>query len=307
MPVTKPRKRSASLTRQRILKAALARFTEVSYEEVGLRDIARDVGVDVALVHRSFGSKDQLFAEAFRAAAQSERLLSSTKIELGAALARNIFERGDDATPGNADALQIFVHSLSSPRAKEALRSFIVKDFITPLATRLDDRALERGALITACLVGISILRNVLQVKPLRDESRASSEPLIAEIFNRQMATMTKAGVPLVQAFEIVSEGEANPTMRDLIQKIHGDVSAGLRDESRASSEPLIAEIFNLCLDERSETNLSAVGPALTQRGSCDPPAASGTLARRRARSGAHAVIVHSSRTDDDDERDIQP
>lgn len=245
MPVTRPRKRSASLTRQRILKAALARFTEVSYEEVGLRDIARDVGVDVALVHRSFGSKDQLFAEAFRAAARSERLLSSTKTELGAALARNIFERGDDATPGNADALQIFVHSLSSPRAKQVLRSFIVKDFIAPLAARLDDRAPERAALITACLVGISILRNVLQVKPLRDESRASSEPLIAEI-------------------------------------------------------------FNLCLDERSEANLSAVGPALTQRGSCDPRAASGTPARRRARSGAPAAIIHSARADDGDGRDIQ-
>lgn len=45
--------------------------------------------------------------------------------------------------------------------------------------------------------------------------------------FTRQLATMTKAGVPLVQAFEIVSEGEANSTMRDLIQKIHGDVSSG--------------------------------------------------------------------------------
>jgi AcrR family transcriptional regulator len=245
MPATRPRKRSASLTRQRILKAALARFTEVSYEEVGLRDIARDVGVDVALVHRSFGSKEQLFAEAFRATVQSERLLSSTKTELGAALARNIFERGDGATPGNADALQIFVHSLSSPRAREVLRSFVVKDFIAPLASKLDDRAPERAALITACLVGVSILRDVLQVEPLLDGSRAESEPLIEEI-------------------------------------------------------------FNLCLDERSETNPSAVGPASTRRGTRDPRAASGILAGRGTRSGARAAIIHSARADDSDERDIQ-
>ena len=52
-------------------------------------------------------------------------------------------------------------------------------------------------------------------------------KPADIATFARQMATMTKAGVPLVQAFEIVAEGEANPTMRDLIQKIHGDVSSG--------------------------------------------------------------------------------
>ncbi|WP_213773712.1 TetR/AcrR family transcriptional regulator [Bradyrhizobium sp. dw_78] len=184
MPAAVPRKRSASLTRQRILKAALARFAEVSYEEVGLRDIARDVGVDVALVHRSFGSKEKLFAEAFKAAVQSERLLSSKTTELGAALTRNIFERGNDPASGHAVALQIFVHSLSSPQAREVLRTFVLKDFIRPLAAKLDDRAPQRAALITACLVGVSILRDVLKVRPLLDRSRAESQPLIEKILN---------------------------------------------------------------------------------------------------------------------------
>ena len=39
-PLKARKKRSGSLTRQRILKAALARFAQISYEEVGLRDIA---------------------------------------------------------------------------------------------------------------------------------------------------------------------------------------------------------------------------------------------------------------------------
>jgi AcrR family transcriptional regulator len=202
MPATAPKKRSGSLTRQRIVKAALVRFAKVSYEEVGLRDIALDVGVDVALVHRSFGSKEQLFAEAFKAAIQSERLLSSKKTELGAALARNIFERDNDSTSGHTDALQIFVHSLSSPQAREVLRAFVLKDFIKPLAAKLDDRALQRAALITACLVGVSILRDVLRVKPLLDGSRAESQPLIERIFNvcldenRETATSTVGPAP---------------------------------------------------------------------------------------------------------------
>ncbi len=184
MPTAVPKKRSGNLTRQRILKAALARFAQLSYEEVGLRDIALDVGVDVALVHRSFGSKEQLFAEAFEAAIQSKRLLASKKMELGAALARNIFERDNDSTSGHADALQIFVHSLSSPQAREVLRAFVLKDFIKPLAAKLADRAPQRAALMTACLVGVSILRDVLRVKPLLDGSRAESQPLIEKILN---------------------------------------------------------------------------------------------------------------------------
>ncbi|MCR6732722.1 MAG: TetR family transcriptional regulator [Afipia sp.] len=184
MSATAPKKRSGSVTRQRILEAALIRFAQASYEEVSLRDIALDVGVDVALVHRSFGSKEQLFAEVFKAASRSERLLASGKMELSSAFTKNIFERSSDPASRHIDALQIFVHSLSSSQAREVLRAFILKDFIGSLAAKLDDRALQRAALTTACLVGVSILRDVLQVEPLFDGSRAESEPLIERIFS---------------------------------------------------------------------------------------------------------------------------
>ena len=46
-------------------------------------------------------------------------------------------------------------------------------------------------------------------------------------LFPRQLATMMKAGVPLVQSFEIVADGIDNPAMKDLILKIRDDVSSG--------------------------------------------------------------------------------
>ncbi|MCB1647783.1 MAG: type II secretion system F family protein, partial [Pseudomonadales bacterium] len=46
-------------------------------------------------------------------------------------------------------------------------------------------------------------------------------------LFTRQLATMMKAGVPLVQSFEIVADGMDNPSMKNLILKIRDDVSAG--------------------------------------------------------------------------------
>lgn len=45
--------------------------------------------------------------------------------------------------------------------------------------------------------------------------------------FTRQMATMMKAGVPLVQSFDIVGDGIDNPAMKELIAQVRDDVSAG--------------------------------------------------------------------------------
>ncbi len=46
-------------------------------------------------------------------------------------------------------------------------------------------------------------------------------------IFLRQLATMTKAGVPLMQGLEIVADGLENPTMQKLVINVKDDVSAG--------------------------------------------------------------------------------
>lgn len=62
--------------------------------------------------------------------------------------------------------------------------------------------------------------------KPLF-ESKKAIKPMDIAIFSRQMATMMKAGVPLIQSFEIVAEGADNPTLRTLISDIKTDVAAG--------------------------------------------------------------------------------
>jgi AcrR family transcriptional regulator len=191
-------KRSGEVTRLRIFDAALIRFGQASYEEVKLRDIAADVGVDVALVHRSFGSKEQLFAEVLEVAVQSNRLLTSETADLSAVFAKNIFERDADPGSDHMDALQIFIHSLSSPQAREVLRAFVLRDFIRPLAAKLTDLAPQRAALFVACLTGINILRNVLDVAPLRAGDRAEMEPLIERILSVCLDEGLKAAGPTV-------------------------------------------------------------------------------------------------------------
>lgn len=53
-------------TREAILAAARARFGDLGYDGATIRGIAADAGVDAALVHHFFGTKERLFAAAMR-------------------------------------------------------------------------------------------------------------------------------------------------------------------------------------------------------------------------------------------------
>lgn len=63
--------------------------------------------------------------------------------------------------------------------------------------------------------------------KPLFGERKKSIKPADVAVFSRQLATMMKAGVPLVQSFDIVADGLDNASMRELVNTIKNDVAAG--------------------------------------------------------------------------------
>ena len=63
--------------------------------------------------------------------------------------------------------------------------------------------------------------------KPLFTFGAKKIKPADIAIFTRQLATMMKAGVPLVQAFDIVAEGTDHEKMRELIMAVRTDVSSG--------------------------------------------------------------------------------
>src|SRR5207253_10536761 len=52
-------------------------------------------------------------------------------------------------------------------------------------------------------------------------------KPVDIALFTRQMATMMKAGVPLLQSFDIIGEGFDNPNMRKLVSEVKQEVAAG--------------------------------------------------------------------------------
>ncbi|MEZ5444030.1 MAG: type II secretion system F family protein [Lysobacterales bacterium] len=61
----------------------------------------------------------------------------------------------------------------------------------------------------------------------LFSKSGKAITPREIAIFSRQLATMIQAGVPLVQSFDIIAGGQANPRFKELLTKIKGDVEGG--------------------------------------------------------------------------------
>ncbi len=63
--------------------------------------------------------------------------------------------------------------------------------------------------------------------KPLFGDGGKKIKPLDIAVFTRQLATMMRAGVPLVQSFDIVADGSDKPALATLIRAIREDVAAG--------------------------------------------------------------------------------
>lgn len=195
----KPSLSSTISTRDRILTAAMKRFCMQSYDETGLRDIATDVDVDVAYVHRLFGSKQQLFAEALRKAALTDQFLDEISDDLGELLTRRLLSRA--SAERGQDPLEIAVHSFSCPEAVEVHRAFLTDDLIAPLAEHLDGPAKHRAALMVAFVAGVTILRDVIGIKELAGSERGKMAPIVRDVF-RAIATADAAPHPKSAAKE---------------------------------------------------------------------------------------------------------
>jgi type IV pilus assembly protein PilC len=72
-------------------------------------------------------------------------------------------------------------------------------------------------------------------------------------IFSRQLATMLAAGIPLVQAFEIVGNGHENASMQKLILAIKGDVEGGSALAEALAKHPIYFDDLFVNLVEAGE------------------------------------------------------
>ncbi|MFD9195963.1 TetR family transcriptional regulator [Streptomyces phaeochromogenes] len=174
----------APAARDRILAAAREEFSERGYEKTSVRGIAKAAGVDSALVHHYFGTKEQVFESSIEVAfgpllAAPGSIAEGPLDGVGERLARFFF--GVWENPATRKALLAIVRSaVNNEVAAAVFRRLISAQLLRRVAAQLDTPDAElRAELAAAQLVGIAMLRYVIKVEPL---ASANPEQIITRV-----------------------------------------------------------------------------------------------------------------------------
>lgn len=169
------RKKCAARTRESIMTAAQQRFAAESYEGVSLRDIARDAGVDVALVSRYFGNKEGLFKEVLRDGEDSKFSVDVSADALPGFLVAMLSHQHGEERREHMDRLLIMLRSASSPAAAKLIRESFQGDVLEPLADVIGGPDSHmKASLAMAVVIGASFLKTVLASEPACAQDRGA-------------------------------------------------------------------------------------------------------------------------------------
>jgi AcrR family transcriptional regulator len=185
-----------------VLAAAREAFAERGFDGATIRGIATAAGVDPALVHHYFGTKDALFLAAVEAPADPQDLLPEVLAGGPDALGENIvrmFLRVWDG-PAQAGGLALVRSAVGSEWTARLLREFLVARVLRRVVATLDVPARERqarGALVASQLVGLVMTRYVLRLEPLASAAPESLVAALAPTLQRYLTgqvTLPEAG-----------------------------------------------------------------------------------------------------------------
>jgi len=175
------RRAGAGETRVLILDAARAEFAARGYAGTSVRAIARGAGVDPALVHHYFGSKDRVFIAAMDLPLDPETLITDVFAEgaarAGARLAAKFLGIWED--PGPRERLLAMLRT-AMLGDNEAIREFVTVELTARLSARIGTPdAGVRANLCVAQLLGMALTRYILRLEPI---AATSADELAARI-----------------------------------------------------------------------------------------------------------------------------
>ncbi len=182
------RRPGAPDTKAAILAAARAQFAAQGFGRTTIRGVAGEAGVDPALVHHYFGSKDDLFVAALE-------LPLDPRTVIGPALAGGLdgaAERlltaflsvWDD--PGMQASLLVVVRNILEPEGHRMLREGFLPAVIIPAAAVLGlDDPERRMGLVASQMMGLILTRYVLEIEPLASMPAADVVAAIAPTIQR--------------------------------------------------------------------------------------------------------------------------
>ena len=159
-------------TREAILASARTAFAERGIDGASIRLSAAGAGVDPALVHHYFGTKDQLFLAAMRApidpAEVIPQILAGGVDGLGVRMIGTMLRVWDSPVGGAAVAL--VRSAVSNEQIAAMLREFVLNRILKRIINdlRLDPaEGLLRGNLVASQVAGIIMMRYVIRIEPI--------------------------------------------------------------------------------------------------------------------------------------------
>jgi AcrR family transcriptional regulator len=187
------RRAGESGTREAILDAARQQFADRGYDRATIRGIAAAAGVDPALVHHYYGSKEQLFAAAMRLPVVPSQMIGSI-LSAPAAGGEEDPQAADGAgaeQPGprmvraavevwdskevHASFVGLLRSALTNENAAAMLREFVASTVIgtvagsaaAPGGGEAGNDARYRASLAASQMVGLAVMRYVLKLDPI--------------------------------------------------------------------------------------------------------------------------------------------
>ena len=168
--VARGRRPGSPDTRAAILEAARELFAAGGLSGTSVRAVAAKAGVDPALVHHYFGTKDDLFVAALQLPFDFREVLGPVVAQGPDGAAERllptflmIWDDPDLQTP-----LLALARSLTDPSSKELMRDGFLKVVIGPIGQALGvDQPERRMPLVASQMMGLIFMRYLLEVEPI--------------------------------------------------------------------------------------------------------------------------------------------
>jgi AcrR family transcriptional regulator len=176
-------------TREDILTAARNQFAARGYGGATIRGIAAEAGVNPALVHHYFGSKDQVFVSAldlpFNPSVLVEAILGGPREGAGERIVRLFLGLWRDPET-RAPFLALLRSVATNPEVAGQLRTFLETAVLTKLAAALDLPLLRLTAAASQ-MMGLAMVRYVLCAEPMASATDDEVVELIAPVMQRYL------------------------------------------------------------------------------------------------------------------------
>jgi AcrR family transcriptional regulator len=175
------------------LEAARKAFAASGYGATSLRGVARDAGVDPALVIHFFGSKAGLFTAAvgwpFDPEEEMQRVVADGRGSIGINLAEMFVRHWEDEQERSPIVAMLHV-ATGDPAGARLMRTYLAEQMLRPLIAALgDDQPELRAGLIAAQILGLGLTRYVLGYEPL---ASAPVETVVATLADAIQGTVER-------------------------------------------------------------------------------------------------------------------